>query len=148
MNIEIRIAVSADLAGMREVLCAAGLSTQEILDAGSFYWVACQGSSIIGTCGLELDGANGLVRSVAVRESHRGCGIGRALMEQSIAFARSQGLQRLYLFSKDTGTYFLGLGWSEACVETAASVLQMAPQVKRYERVGWYPDESAFVRPL
>jgi N-acetylglutamate synthase-like GNAT family acetyltransferase len=148
MDFEIRTAKNADLGGMHEVLAASGLSTLEILDPGSVYWVACQGSIFVGTCGLEVDQRNGLVRSVAVAENHRGRGIGRALLERCIAFAKSRELERLYLFSKDTGAYFLELGWIETSVKAAAAALQKAPQVKRYERVGWYPNERAFVRPL
>jgi len=146
MEFEIRAAKEVDSGRMHEVLTAAGLSTLEVLDPGSYFWVACRESRVVGTCGLEVDQDNGLVRSVAVSPDQRGHGIGRALVEHCLAFAKSQGLERLYLFSKDTGSYFLGLGWSEVPVAEAAAALQKAPQVRRYERVGWYPDERAFVR--
>jgi amino-acid N-acetyltransferase len=148
MDFEIRIATEADLDSVREVLTAVGLSTLEVLDSGSYYWVACQGSILVGTCGLEVEGTNGLVRSVAVAANQRTCGIGRALVERCVAFARSQGIDQLYLFSKDTGSYFLKLGWMEVSVKSAAAVLKTTPQVRRYERLGWYADERAFVQPL
>jgi N-acetylglutamate synthase-like GNAT family acetyltransferase len=69
---EIRIATKADPDMMRAVLDAAGLSTQEILDPDSFYWVAKLGRNLVGTCGLEVDGRCGLARSVAVAEGSRG----------------------------------------------------------------------------
>ncbi len=148
MQFEIRTAIEVDLDELREILSAAGLSTLEILDPGTFYWVASSGGRLVGTCGLELDGKSGLVRSVAVSDEDRRKGIGEALLVRCIDFAKSHGLERLYLFSKDTGEYFLRLGWRAVSVASAADALRAAPQVRRYERVGWYADERAFVRPV
>jgi amino-acid N-acetyltransferase len=148
IDFEIRGATHADLDTMLEVLTAAGLSTREILDHGSLFWVACHGSALVGTCGLEIDGTNGLIRSVAVAGVNRSCGIGRALVKEAMAYAKSQGIERLFLFSKDTGSFFLGLGWEEVSVEAAADLLQNTLQVKRYEEMGWYADERAFVRTI
>jgi N-acetylglutamate synthase-like GNAT family acetyltransferase len=133
IDFEIRGATHADLDTMLEVLTAAGLSTREILDHGSLFWVACHGSALVGTCGLEIDGTNGLIRSVAVAGVNRSCGIGRALVKEAMAY---------------TGSFFLGLGWEEVSVEAAADLLQNTLQVKRYEEMGWYADERAFVRTI
>ncbi len=54
----------------------------------------------------------------------------------------------MYLFSKDTGGYFERLGWREVPVAEVAVRLPQAPQVRRYEEIGWYPDEHASVRGL
>jgi N-acetylglutamate synthase-like GNAT family acetyltransferase len=89
-----------------------------------------------------------LIRSVAVAGVNRSCGIGRALVKEAMAYAKSQGIERLFLFSKDTGSFFLGLGWEEVSVEAAADLLQNTLQVKRYEEMGWYADERAFVRTI
>lgn len=48
--------------------------------------------------------------------------------------------------SKDTGGYFERLGWREVPVAELAARLSQAPQVRRYDEVGWYPNERAFVR--
>jgi len=55
-------------------------------------------------------------------------------------------LEDVYLFSKDTGGYFERLGSCEVPVAEVAARLPRAPQVRRYEEIGWYPDERAFVR--
>lgn len=148
MKFHIRIATHTDLAGMKVLLTAAGLSTQEMLDPGSIFWVAVQGSIVVGTCGLEIDDRAGLVRSVAVAQDLRAGGIGRALLKACSEFAKVRGLEQLYLFSKDTASYFLKHGWEEVPVRTAAEALQAAAQVKRYETHGWYPNERAFSRRL
>ena len=148
MNVDIRRATPADREGMHQVLTAAGLSTLEVPDPCSYFWVACQGSVIVGTCGLEIDHRAGLVRSVAVDQALRAGGVGRSLLDACTQFARAQGLEQLYLFSKDTGSYFLQHGWEEVPVRTAAEALQAAAQVKRYETHGWYPNERAFSRRL
>jgi hypothetical protein len=56
------------------------------------------------------------------------------------------GIRDVYLFSKDTGAYFERLGWREVAVEEVAMRAANAPQVRRYNEIGWYPDERAFAR--
>jgi N-acetylglutamate synthase-like GNAT family acetyltransferase len=55
-------------------------------------------------------------------------------------------LPEVYLLSQDTGGYFERLGWREAAVAELAARLPRAPQVRRYDEIGWYPNERAFVR--
>jgi N-acetylglutamate synthase-like GNAT family acetyltransferase len=97
---------------------------------------------------LERSGQFGLLRSVAVHASMRGQGVARRLLETAEAFAGSQGVGQIYLFSKDTASFFEALGWSPVPVEEAAARLSRAAQVIRYNRIGWYPNERALRRDL
>jgi GNAT superfamily N-acetyltransferase len=58
------------------------------------------GVDVLGTCALllEPDGAGELAK-MAVRESARGRGVGRALGEKAIAVARARGMPRVDLLS-------------------------------------------------
>jgi N-acetylglutamate synthase-like GNAT family acetyltransferase len=142
--IEIAPATLADTLSIHELLTACDLSTLEVLAPGTMYFVARMGEKLVGVCGLEFDGESALLRSVAVDNSTRGRGIARALIDGAIQELHRRSVRVLFLFSKDTGAYFENLGWVEVPVGEAADALRQAPQVKRYDRVGWYVDERAF----
>ena len=142
--IEIAPATLADALSIHELLTACDLSPLEVLAPGTMYFVARMGEKLVGVCGLEFDGESALLRSVAVDNSTRGRGIARALIDGAIQELHRRSVRVLFLFSKDTGAYFENLGWVEVPVGEAADALQQAPQVKRYDRVGWYVDERAF----
>lgn len=115
-------ALDRDRHAMETLLRECGLSSLEILAPGTLCWVCRTGRVLAGICGMEV-------------------GDRCALLEAS-----RPDLQDVYLFSKDTGGYFERLGRREVPVAEAAARLSQAPQVRRYEEVGWYPDERAFVR--
>lgn len=137
-----------DRAAMAAALEACGLSSSGILAAGTLYWVCRAGDALVGTCGIELGDGCALLRSVCVMNSHRGKGIAEQLVERALLEATRLRLPHVYLFSKDTGGYFERLGWREVPVPEVAARLPRAPQVRRYEEIGWYPDERAFVRSV
>ncbi len=68
---------------------------------------------LLGGVGLELRGADALLRSLIVRPGRRGAGIGRSLVEAAEALARSQGIDTLYLLTLDQAAFFVGLGFVE-----------------------------------
>jgi N-acetylglutamate synthase-like GNAT family acetyltransferase len=146
--IEIEPATLADAPSIRELLTDCDLSTLEVLEPGTLYFVARLGEKLVGVCGLEFDGESALLRSVAVDNGTRGRGIARALIDGAIRELHRRSVPVLFLFSKDTGAYFENLGWVEVPVGEAADALRQAPQVKRYDRVGWYFNERAFRRSL
>jgi N-acetylglutamate synthase-like GNAT family acetyltransferase len=146
--IEIEPATLADAPSIRELLTDCDLSTLEVLEPGTLYFVARLGEKLVGVCGLEFDGESALLRSVAVDNGTRGRGIARALIDGAIRELNRRSVPVLFLFSKDTGAYFENLGWVEVPVGEAADALRQAPQVKRYDRVGWYFNERAFRRSL
>lgn len=146
MDFRLEPAQSDDRAAMAAVLEACGLSSSGILAAGTLYWVCRCGDALVGTCGIELGDRCALLRSVCVIECQRGKGIAEQLIERALLEAIRLDLSHMYLFSKDTGGYFQRLGWHEVPVPEVAARLQQAPQVRRYQEMGWYPDERAFVR--
>lgn len=135
-----------DRDAMAAVLETCGLSSFGILAPATRYWVCRTDGSVVGTCGIEVGDGCALLRSVCVIDSHRGKGVAEQLVERALVEATRLGLPHVYLFSKDTGGYFERLGWREVPVPEVAARLPQAPQVRRYEEIGWYPDERAFVR--
>jgi N-acetylglutamate synthase-like GNAT family acetyltransferase len=131
---------------MAEVLEAHGLSSVGILAPRTLYWVCRAAEGLVGTCGIELGDRCALLRSVCVMERHRGKSIAARLIGAALQEAIRLDLPDVYLLSKDTGGYFVRLCWREVSVAELAARLPLAPQVRRYEETGWYPNERAFVR--
>ena len=69
-----------------------------ILSPGGRIYMACRGVDPVGCCAL-LKMGNGSfeLAKMAVAESERGRGVGRALLEHVVNDARSRGMRRLYL---------------------------------------------------
>ncbi|WP_233840498.1 GNAT family N-acetyltransferase [Dyella sp. 2HG41-7] len=146
--IKIERAVQADLRDVHALLDTCGLSTHDIFSSGALYWTARSNTALVGFCGLELGEGAALLRSVSVHHEHRRLGLARLLLEAVIAEAQTRAIHRIYLFSKDTGGFFETLGWREVPVDEVATTMRAAPQVRRYDEYGWYPNERAFRRDM
>jgi N-acetylglutamate synthase-like GNAT family acetyltransferase len=140
----IELATLADAQSIHQLLTDCDLSISEVLEPGTVYFVARLSEKVVGVCGLEFDGESALLRSVAVDNGMRGRGIARALIDDALRELHCKSIRVLFLFSKDMGAYFENLGWVEVPVGEAADALRQAPQVKRYDRTGWYINERAF----
>lgn len=146
MDLRVEQATHDDRDAMAAVLEACDLSSFGILAPATVYWVCRADSEVVGTSGIELGDGCALLRSVCVTPNQRGKGIAERLVSRALLEATRLELRDVYLFSKDTGGYFERLGWREVPVAEVAARLPRAPQVRRYEEIGWYPDERAFVR--
>lgn len=146
--IRIARAIPADQSEVHALLGACGLSAHDIFSSDALYWTARSESGLAGFCGLEWTNHAALLRSVSVRHEYRGQGLARRLVEAAIAEAEAHAIRCIYLFSKDTGSFFEALGWFEVPVSEVSEIMHAAPQVRRYHQIGWYPDERAFRRDL
>jgi N-acetylglutamate synthase-like GNAT family acetyltransferase len=148
MDLVVERAISADRESLAALLEAYGLSSHEILAPSTLYWVCRLESVVVGTCGMEVGNGVALLRSVCVIENQRGKNIAERLVDSALTEAGRLGLWDIYLFSKDTGAYFERLGWRRVSIAEVVARLPEAPQVRRYEQAGWYPDERAFLRKI
>lgn len=146
MGLRVEPATHDDRHAMVAVLGACGLSPFGILSPGTLYWVCRTEGELVGTCGIELGDGCALLRSLCVARERRRSGIAEQLVTRALLEASRLDLRDVYLFSKDTGGYFERLGWREVPIAEVITRLPQAPQVRRYEGIGWYPDERAFVR--
>lgn len=90
------------------------------VSSGEFeYYLLAKSSTgdLLGGVGLELRGADALLRSLIVRPERRGAGIGRSLVEAAEALARRHRIDTLYLLTLDQAAFFAGLGFVEQCRE-------------------------------
>lgn len=110
-EISIRAATPADRPQVVSLLGASGLSSDGVDPALAGYAVAEEGGAVVGVAGLERYGRQGLLRSVAVSDRHRGLGLGARLTESVIADARANGLDGLYALTTTAEGYFPRLGF-------------------------------------
>lgn len=69
---------------------------------------------LLGLVGVELYEEVGLLRSLAVVETHRGQGYGAFLVSQAESLAGSNGIQRLYLLTVTAVEFFTRQGYHVA----------------------------------
>lgn len=110
----LRPADPADLPAVEALLSGAGLTLNDVGSqfGSSRYVVAVSRSGeLIGVAGVEEYGPHGLFRSAAVRADWRGRGVGEALTEDRIAWARATGLEALFLLTQTAAGYWPRFGF-------------------------------------
>lgn len=93
-----------------------------------------------GIVGLELYGAEALLRSLAVSHEARGRGLGQALVAAAERQAREHGVTRLYLLTTTAAAFFARLGYVEAPRSQAPASIQATAQFSSL-----CPTSSAFM---
>src|SRR5262245_28157765 len=96
------------------------------------FWVCRDAGRRIAWVGLEIDGANALLRSLYTDPGQRRGGIGRRLVERAECEAAARGVGHVYLFSTGAGGFFQSLGYVEVAVAEAVAALRNTPQVQWY----------------
>ncbi len=110
--VDLRNAVPSDLEAVTSLLREAGLPTEGVEDQfPAQYMVATVKGSVVGVAGLELHGRAGLFRSLAVRPTFRGTGVGTALLRERTECARGLGLSQVFLLTTSAPGYFEKLGF-------------------------------------
>ena len=103
--IELRTATPADDALVRQLLQSAGLPADDVATGPQEYVLAYDGPRLVGTVGLEVVGADALVRSLAVVPELRGRGVASALHQRALELARGRGVRALYLLTTTAEDY-------------------------------------------
>jgi amino-acid N-acetyltransferase len=105
-------ASEVDLTAIRALLSAEQLPTAD-LDSSllSTFTVLRDGHAINGAVGLELFGEVALLRSLVVRPSQRGKGLGLALVQAAEAKARAGGARAIYLLTTTAQQFFSDRGY-------------------------------------
>lgn len=108
----IRPAEAADLLAVKRLVMDCDLPADGLDEQfGGTYCVAeCEGE-IIGAGGVEVYGAHGLLRSVAVLPARRGKSVGEALVNDRLAWAATQGLSEVYLLTLTAAKFFERCGF-------------------------------------
>lgn len=91
-----------------------GISRETVARALAHSLTVCafDGDAQVGMARVVTDHATfAYLADVFVLESHRGCGIARAMLEALYAHAELQGLRRWLLFTRDMQPLYARLGW-------------------------------------
>ncbi|MBK5187024.1 MAG: GNAT family N-acetyltransferase [Gemmatimonadaceae bacterium] len=123
---EIRAAREADRAAIERLLSSAQLPLDGLSEALPTMFVATEPSAsasmndaeLVGVAGFEHCCDNALLRPVAVAPQWQGRGLGRALVERSIAEAESRGIHALYLLTMTAERYFPAFGFERVARES------------------------------
>jgi amino-acid N-acetyltransferase len=116
-GITIERAVAGDVPQILDLLKRQSLPPDGLTDHAATTVVARQDGRVVGSAAVEMYADGGLLRSVAVDDSLKGQGLGRALTEQAIALARAAGLDALYLLTTTAEGYFPKLGFERTTRE-------------------------------
>lgn len=92
------------------------------------YAIVRQAEQVVGVAGLQAHGRFGLLRSLAVREGHRGVGVGRALVSERLAAAQAAGLEGVYLLTVGAASWFARLGFETVGRSSVPSDLLASPE--------------------
>jgi len=98
---------------IRHLLSECKLPFSDIDPTRQYFVIAEYEGKMIGCCGVEIYGENGLFRSLAVSPEYRSLGIGRLLTDKIINSASEKGIRKLYLLTTTARVFFTNLGWNE-----------------------------------
>jgi amino-acid N-acetyltransferase len=118
--VTVRKAADGDRGLVLEILREAGLPTDDFTDGEMVFLVAEEEGAVVGTIGLEYYPPAGLLRSAAVRPSHRERGVGALLVAALMEEARSGSLTELVLLTTTAGEYFGRMGFTRVARDSMA----------------------------
>lgn len=112
--------IRRDLPKVLELLEEADLPAAGVEEHNDSFLVARdEDGGVVGCVGMEVYGDVGLLRSLAVRPSTRGRGIGNLLVEALFERAREKGVGALYLLTTTAEDYFPRFGFEVIAREDA-----------------------------
>jgi N-acetylglutamate synthase-like GNAT family acetyltransferase len=108
---EIASASLADRDEIVRLLDACALPSSDIEPHLERFFVARDEGQVVGCIGLEVQGGDGLLRSLAVAPGQRNRGIARRLYARLLGQARRLGVSHLYLLTTTAEPFFEMLGF-------------------------------------
>jgi amino-acid N-acetyltransferase len=124
----IRNATLADLPAIQALLRVAGLPSEGVEASIADFYVHESAGAVNGAAGVELFGAEGLLRSVAVAANVQRQGIAQRLCRRVTAHASEKGCRTLYLLTPDATGYFERAGFETVSREAAPQSIRECPE--------------------
>lgn len=101
-----RKAQLSDFTKVEGLLTVAHLPLEGVRDYLAHFWLVFDGQTLIACAGIEPYGEVGLLRSVAVDQSHRGEGLGQALVNRVLQESVTGGIKQVALLTTTAAEYF------------------------------------------
>ncbi len=116
---------------VKALIAACDLHTDDLtIEKLRHFVVARKGDAIIGVVGVELFPPHALLRSLVVAEAHRGQGVAAQLVEAAERYARSAGVESLYLLTLTAENLFRKCGYQKFSRASAPEALQATGEFK------------------
>ena len=109
--VQARPLAPADLRRLAELLDAERLPSADLREPGVRLFAFRDDDATVGYAGLEIYGTDALLRSVVVDPARRRAGLGRAIVEATLAQAHRLGATRAFLLTTAAKAYFERLGF-------------------------------------
>jgi L-amino acid N-acyltransferase YncA len=95
-----------DMPAILHLITSLDLPPEGIQEAMEYFWVAREGTDIVGTVGLEVYANLALLRSLAVVPGRQGSGLGRALMDTVLSYLTERQFRAVYLLTTTAESFF------------------------------------------
>jgi amino-acid N-acetyltransferase len=105
----------------------------------NFFYVG-PATAPVGIVGVQLYGADALLRSLVVTETLRAQGLGRGLVERAEQHAHERGAVTIYLLTTTAESFFRSRGYTVTPRDSAPPAIRSTP-----EFAGLCPASSAFL---
>jgi len=110
---------------VRQLLAGCALPDEDITESHlEHFFVVRHETNLAGVIGLELFGQCALLRSLAVETHVRGKGIASQLVKKAEAYARSHGVESLYLLTTTAEGFFEKHGYHVTDRNTVPTAVQ------------------------
>ena len=130
-----------DLGEALELLERCDLPREGVADSFGHFFVAREAGLLVGLAGLESCGPDALLRSLAVAPSHRGRGLGHALLRAALGLAPLTGARDVYLLTTTAHDFFLRHGFADCPRDQAPEGVRASWEFRQ-----GCPTTSAFMR--
>ena len=107
-----RFAEHNDLPRVTELLAAVDLPCQDIGEHMPNFLLIENDGKLSGVVGLEVSGSFALLRSLAVKETERRSGLGKALVDKIISYAQLNNVEKIFLLTTTAEEFFRKRGFA------------------------------------
>lgn len=123
------VPVPGDDPGLTAALAAEGLPVDDLAEPGRrFFRYDTLDGTTVGYGGVEIHGADALVRSVVVLPGLRGSGIGHNLLALLLARAHAAGARQAWLLTSSAAAFFARAGFREVARDDAPAAIRATRQ--------------------
>ena len=117
--------------GLKATLARAGLPADDIQDDGPLFWRFERDDVPVGFAGLEVHGADALLRSLVTLPPLRQQGVGGAMVGKVETEARARGARAIYVLTGDSVAFFSKLGYAPCARERVPAAIAATAQFAR-----------------
>jgi amino-acid N-acetyltransferase len=128
LNANFRPACPEDLSAVIALLTETGQPSADVDLSRLILHVAETKHIVVGSAGIEPYGKSGIIRSVVVVPSVRRQRIGTMLVQQAMASAALNGIERLFLLTVDAVEFWTYQGFARAQRDTAPANIRASAE--------------------